>query len=429
MAKKKATQRKATQKKAAKKKTSQRASSSRRAGSKRKKKSKSGSRRTKSSANARSRSKASVESDAWVAEMRKANPHLVEFEGWDQDQETGELPELEQLDPHTQGLELDDDWYQARDEICDRLGGPEGIREAILSTESSYQSMGRANIQGIGIGVKECCGHITGDICVKVFVREKLPMSKVHRSAKIPSQLPGITTDVEPVHEFRASLFTLRDRPRARCGVSISHPSVGAGSMGALVELNNGKLALLSNNHVIANENNAVVNQSRILQPGVRDGGNFHSDGVALLERFIPLNFGGTNLLDAAVAHTNFSLVSPTHFTYQLNPQPVAATAMMFVIKNGRSTQGTGGMISAIGVNNMAVSYRSGTAFFDDQIVVKGLQRQAFSLDGDSGALVVSALTKQPVGLLFAGSPQQSLVTPIATVMQKLGIRRFIAPA
>jgi len=421
---KKSAKKKVTKKKSAKKETTK-ASVKKKAAKKTRATKKQNAAQAKAS---RFRSRAEATESVWITSMRKANPELIEFEGWEQDREQGELPELDELDLHTQGVEVHDDWFKARDAVCKSLGGSEMRRKAILSFESSLDHMGLANIQGIGVGMKECCGHITGDLCVKIFVREKLPKGKIDRSAQIPESIQGLATDVEPIQEFHASVFTLRDRPQARCGVSISHPSVGAGSMAALVQLNNGKLAILSNNHVLANENNAVVGQSRILQPGFRDGGNFKTDGIGLLEKFIPLKFGQKNALDAAVAHTSFSLVSPQHFNYMLNPRPVAARKMMFVIKNGRTTQGTGGWISTIGANDMTVNYRSGIAFFDNQIVIKGLSNQAFSLNGDSGALVVSAGTKQPVGLLFAGSPTQSLATPIATVMQQLGIRRFIAP-
>jgi len=48
------------------------------------------------------------------------------------------------------------------------------------------------------------------------------------------------------------------------------------------------------------------------------------------------------------------------------------------------------------------VSYGSGYARFKDQIVVKA--RRPFIKPGDSGSLLVTDPSKNPVGLLFAGS-------------------------
>ena len=83
-----------------------------------------------------------------------------------------------------------------------------------------------------------------------------------------------------------------------------------------------------------------------------------------------------------------------------------------------------------IGVNNVPVGAPGlPVAWYNDQIVVNPLSAgaAAFSKPGDSGSLVVTAGSKQPVGLLFAGGPTyHTLVNPIQAVMQELGIVSFV---
>jgi hypothetical protein len=55
--------------------------------------------------------------------------------------------------------------------------------------------------------------------------------------------------------------------------------------------------------------------------------------------------------------------------------------------------------------------------------------RGPFSMPGDSGSLIVTASTKQPVALLFAGSSDNSMTfaNNIQAVKAALGIERFVA--
>jgi hypothetical protein len=57
--------------------------------------------------------------------------------------------------------------------------------------------------------------------------------------------------------------------------------------------------------------------------------------------------------------------------------------------------------------------------------VIRGLSGTAFSDQGDSGSLIVSSGSKQPVALLFAGSATHTFANPIDVVMNRLGIDRI----
>src|SRR5262249_2694789 len=90
-------------------------------------------------------------------------------------------------------------------------------------------------------------------------------------------------------------------------GSSIGHFAITAGTLGCFVTRPKTKaIGVLSNNHVLANENRAKKGDA-ILQPGKADGGK-RRDRVATLDRFVPLKTGTHNVLDAAVASVDGKL-------------------------------------------------------------------------------------------------------------------------
>lgn len=79
-----------------------------------------------------------------------------------------------------------------------------------------------------------------------------------------------------------------------RIGCSVAHFNVTAGSVGAFAQSSAQSPMVLSNNHVLANENDAALGDP-ILQPGPYDGGRNPADRIGTLTQFIPLNFTGVN--------------------------------------------------------------------------------------------------------------------------------------
>jgi len=280
------------------------------------------------------------------------------------------------------------------------------------------------NIVGWGVGEKVVGGRFTGDLAVKVYVAEKLAASDVSEEAMVPEDVAGYPTDVEEVGDVSALRFTGRYRP-APGGSSIGHTRITAGTLGCLVMRNNNHVCILSNNHVLANSNSARIGDP-IVQPGPVDGGKDPRDRIGTLEQFTPIQFGGAvpNSVDAAVAWTNLRLASPATHSYRINPRPILATLGMSVRKCGRTTQATLGVITGVSVS-IRVSYGpSGVALFRNQLQIRGVG-SVFSQGGDSGSLVVTAGTRQPAGLLFAGGGDVTFANPIGAVISAMGIRQF----
>jgi hypothetical protein len=252
----------------------------------------------------------------------------------------------------------------------------------------------------------------------------------------------GVPTDVVQVGRIVPLTFTARVRP-ATPGYSIGHHNITAGTFGCLVRDSRrcccqleqdcggrpnkhecpGDYLILSNNHVLADTNQAKLGDL-ILQPGPFDGGVFPADGMATLERFEPIVFGfsGYNLVDAAVAQPTFNRnVTPSILGLVMPRGIDQAFVGSDVIKVGRTTQVTSGLVLAVDAT-VLVGYGIGVAEFRQQIITTNM-----AAGGDSGSLLMDA-NLNGVGLLFAGSPEITIHNHIGDVESALGVRPLTAP-
>ena len=209
-------------------------------------------------------------------------------------------------------------------------------------------------------------------------------------------------------------------------GASVSHYLTGTGTAGCQVfDRTTGAPLLLSNNHVLGLENDAVSGDA-IIEPGRDDGGSSSTDTVAHFARCVRIDFsGGTNTVDAAVASLapGVTLVQPNAKNFLYDPaQPVVdITKSIAVRKLGRSTGITKGTVTAVEMENFWIDFENGPALFAGQIEVTGDQGP-FAAHGDSGSLVVDA-NGAAVGLLFAVSEVgNAYVNPMTAVLRGLDV-------
>jgi hypothetical protein len=226
----------------------------------------------------------------------------------------------------------------------------------------------------------------------------------------------------------------LRRRVRPlRPGLSVAHPSVTAGTLGGFVRVA-GRLAVLSNNHVLAASDTALLGDP-VLQPGPADAG-LMADRIAVLSAFVRLRDDAANAVDAALAVLDDSVDADPG---DLPGGPLGATVPdaldvdpdEAVEKIGRTTGHTTGRISAVEVDGVAVQYDRAVHRFDDQIEIEG-DVGPFSTGGDSGAVIWRSRDRAPVALLFAGSTQGgrsgagvTFANPLATVLRELDAEWF----
>jgi len=296
----------------------------------------------------------------------------------------------------------------------DRLNEIRAIKD---SNEDSLFDLD--NVNGVGIGYKDIKGEIQDELCIKVFVQQKLKEKDLGKSQVIPKEIDGIKTDVFDVGIIEAQAYTARLRP-AKPGFSIGHFNITAGTFGGMVRDNcyPGKYYILSNNHVLANSNNAAIGDA-ILQPGRADGGLNPRDKIATLKKFVPIKYGrkNYNLVDAAIAKPlNMAMVMGSIYRLGIPRGIQEATLGMNVIKTGRTTQTTANVVTATDAT-MAVNYGVGVAYFRNQFVTNDM-----SDGGDSGSLLLNRSTREAVGLLFAGSSQVTIFNNIHNVMMALNV-------
>ncbi|MEZ5097177.1 MAG: serine protease [Nocardioides sp.] len=188
----------------------------------------------------------------------------------------------------------------------------------------------RANVVGVGVGHKITAGASTSKPSVMVLVSEKLPDSMLDSKDKISKTVESVPTDVLEVGHLFAGGGTLgsveelspelqavdaqtlarRVRP-VRPGYSVGHFKITAGTIGAgaydIAPLPGKppRYYILSNNHVLANSNDAALGDP-VYQPGPYDGGTA-ADAIGRLARFVPIKFDGScNYVDCAVAEVPF---------------------------------------------------------------------------------------------------------------------------
>ena len=309
----------------------------------------------------------------------------------------------------------------------------------------------KANVVATGIGYKVTKGKKTADLSIICSVKEKVATSNLSSVDRVPQTIDGIPTDVVATGPIRAFPSpTERHRP-APGGVSIGHREITAGTLGCLVK-RNGQIMILSNNHVLANSNDASTGDA-ILQPGPHDGGTYPNDHIADLAAFVPINFqdqpsqcpiannaagilnaiaklmgsdtrlqaisaqASDNLVDAAIARP---LVNTDVTNEILNIGEIAGTAQaqlgMAIKKSGRTTGFTTGEIQQINVT-VNVQYGAGRiARFTDQLMAGPM-----SQGGDSGSAVLDD-NNNLVGLLFAGSDQSTIMNRIEHVFSALDL-------
>lgn len=283
---------------------------------------------------------------------------------------------------------------------------------------------GFPNVVGTGTGYKRVQGVDTGQMAVVVFVSEKLPARAMSRSAIVPPEVDGLPTDVIEIGRLKAlrpdsaqAARVGRLRP-APGGVSIGHPDITAGTLGAVVwERSAGRPMILSNNHVLANSSTHFPGKPPgevpVLQPGPYDGGT-KDDAIALLYRFVPLKRHGVNFFDAALAVPYLPRdVSPEILGLGEVRGICEPDLRLNVQKSGRTTGITSGTITALDAF-MQVDYEEWVLFF------AGLTLAVLrSEGGDSGSLVVDG-DMNAVGLLFAGSDEITAMMPVHPLAEAL---------
>jgi hypothetical protein len=225
------------------------------------------------------------------------------------------------------------------------------------------------------------------------------------------------------------------------------------GTLGALVQDGNNNLYILSNNHVLAESDQARPGDT-IIEPALIDLNCDPQAGrtVGALRNVVPLQSSQTNV-DAALAAAT-PAVDPSGAILQLGPAahgvlssaaPAAGSGealtaatlnQLHIVKSGRTTGLTCSTVNTVDLSvqvdyyyDCAETQPLYTKTYTNQIGIPGA---GFADSGDSGALVMDASNAVAVGLLFASGTGEdnsgfSVANPIQDVLSELG-QNALAP-
>lgn len=324
----------------------------------------------------------------------------------------------------------------------------ENARGAIQKARQSL--MEKRNVVAVGIGYKIVAGKKTGDLSIICSVKEKVAKAQLEAGDLVPEMIDDVPTDVFESGE----IVVHQGDPKAKLrpapgGVSVGHVGITAGTLGMWVR-KNGEFHILSNNHVLANQNTANIGD-RILQPGPYDSG---VGQIAELTDFVEIKFGGEdNFVDCALARAvevddpsgcpiagsiaNLLNSGASAAGRKTRMKPVKPQAIEDVVKDeilnigkvteitealldmevkkmGRTTELTDGVVTQIDASTN-VNFGNQSAYFMDQVITTDM-----SQGGDSGSVLVTKDDNKLVGLLFAGSATLTVHNRIQNVQSAL---------
>ena len=299
------------------------------------------------------------------------------------------------------------------------------LTKAIAAQKSHAQVWRIApGIVGSGVGLTP-----TGQPVVEVFTTRP--------GVRVPETLGGVRVRPVVTGMIVARSATLRYPRPVPIGVSSGLADFATGTLGARVT-NGSSVFALSNNHVFAGVNQASIGDA-ILQPGpIEDGGTDPADRIGTLADYQEIDFSGSaNTMDAAIALTTTADVGTATLPDGYgSPNSTTTTAAvgMSVQKYGRTTGFTTGSINAVNVDvdvcyfplTETICFPGFEAHFVNQFSVTP---GPFSASGDSGSLLVTQGSNQPVGLLFAGGEGLTIANPIDAVLQRFNVAIDGAPA
>jgi hypothetical protein len=82
-------------------------------------------------------------------------------------------------------------------------------REAMRRAHAARQAhagmlLAKANVVGVGVGLRQRGGHKTPEVALVVMVRRKVPVTQLAETDRIPAEIDGVPVDVQEVGDVTA---------------------------------------------------------------------------------------------------------------------------------------------------------------------------------------------------------------------------------
>jgi endonuclease G len=324
----------------------------------------------------------------------------------------------------------------------------ESLQRFVRTEGATY--LAQPNINSVGIGYKNAHeGDTSERVCVQFTVDSKAQPEQLEslRTRMIPPQVivdgHVVPTDVierrfAPSYLVYPELEALKSQRKERQevlrpGLSVSHPSGTAGTIGALVyDRETGSPMILSNWHVLNTPSGRIGDE--IVQPGPADDNRVTLNGAGHLRRSFRGPAG-----DCAVASIEGRAADPKPVDVNAVPRRLGKAELGdVVVKSGRTTDVTYGVVTRIEVQTKI-------HYGDEVCTIGGFEIGVWSkrkpkggevsMGGDSGSawLAVDVKAKKTpttdvmLGLHFAGNAEgekreYALACNAHSVFEKLAI-------
>ncbi|GGS55694.1 DNA/RNA non-specific endonuclease [Actinokineospora fastidiosa] len=301
------------------------------------------------------------------------------------------------------------------------------------------------NVTSIGIGHKVRGGERTDEVCVQFTVGAKVEPEALGDLATSPLpesiEIAGVSVPTDVVERTYRPAFRVVEasppEPRksrmdpVRPGVSIGHPRITCGTVGAVVyDRETGAPYLLSNWHVLHGLDGELGDT--VVQPGTHDDNRTEQNAVGVLARS-HLGVAG----DCAVVSVSGRGIDPSVLDLDVVPSELGDPELGdAVVKSGRTTGVTHGIVRRVDVlAKLDYGGAIGTREIGGLEIGPDPDRRAadgeISRGGDSGAAWLVVADGKPTGVLaglhFAGEgggdpDEHALACLPKSVFDKLGI-------
>ncbi|WP_147821680.1 hypothetical protein [Salidesulfovibrio onnuriiensis] len=273
------------------------------------------------------------------------------------------------------------------------------------------------NVVGVGVGPRFRDGMPQEETCLHVLVKSKIAPDALKDGESIPKVFHGFSVDVLEVGEAQLLARTSKQRPllAGYSGGGVYKDAHCMGTLGSFVTKDERRF-VLSNNHVLAANDLFPVDQTKVTQPAVQDGGT--GDEIGTLKECIALSTTKDNLVDAAIAEVDDEIEIAEQRFYEKAIVPEADIKVFDpIFKVGRTTDRTEGWVVSL---HLRVDV--GGRMFANQVLV-----HIKAGVGDSGSLGIRTTDKHPMGLLFAGDIRIDSIyfNPIETVLDLFGVTMY----
>lgn len=254
----------------------------------------------------------------------------------------------------------------------------ETLLKVLKAHEKELRS--RKGVYKVDVGYRWIDGKMTGELALRVHVKEKKPVNELAATDVVPEEIAGFPVDVI---ESNIELQRLTRRNPLIGGVETRNVNIGgAGTLGAVVfNASDNRPMAISNHHVYVDTRPSGAAGERVNQPGTT--GN--ADSIGTVTR-------SNRTLDCAVATLNNSRpVSTTIMDFRGGIKGVVEPVIgMRVTKSGRTTATTRGMVEGVSTNEFTVVPAPG-------------DWMELSLGGDSGSIWLEQASHAAVGLHYGG--------------------------